>query len=339
MRVGRNPYLHQKVEGQQKLLEAMTVVFIPQCSGYFENALEILKYTIESLWLHTADDFDLMVFDNNSCREVQDFLIAMKEQGKINTLILSDKNVGKVGALNRLAPITRSKYVCFFDSDVLFHPSWFTESRKVLDTIPGAGMVTGISERLQNQYFNSTAYTLLQNQPNVQIHEGEFMAIEEHGLVAEGLGAAQEKYLQDIAPLKDIKISVGDCSAYLGAKHFQFLTKREILQSLIPFHEDVVMGKLKEVDKQNMAEVGLTGDFQIDARMDGAGYLRLSTTKICVEHIGNAITPRMARILQRYFRENITSDKNGSKSSVLENKFIKKVLLKIYNKIFRIYFK
>lgn len=339
MRIGRNPYLHKELTLEKKILDVVSVVFIPQLSGYFLHSLEILKYSLESLGRHTDVDFNLVVFDNNSCKEVRDYLVSLQESGRIHILILSGSNVGKVGALNRLIPITTCEYVGYFDSDVFFHPGWFPASKSVLDKIPGAGMVTGISERLQNQFFNKKSYALVKKDNTVNISEGDFLSQEDHEKVAEGLGTPLGEYLKSVSQLRDIKLNVEGCSAYLGAKHFQFLSKKVILEKIIPLQEDVAMGKLKKIDKHDMENVALTGDFQIDSRIDGLGLLRLSTTKTVVEHIGNSITPRMAALVMEYLGIEPKSSKKFKKNSIYDNKMVKRMLLKIYNKIFTIYLK
>jgi len=69
--------------------------------------------------------FDLMVFDNGSCAEVRDFLIKEKEEGRIQYLILAEKNMGKGGAWNTMLAGAPGEIIAYTDSDVLFLPNGF----------------------------------------------------------------------------------------------------------------------------------------------------------------------------------------------------------------------
>ena len=72
--------------------------YIPFLSGFYAEALDVLK----TAW-HGAPDagvpFDLLVFDNGSCAEAQ-WLLDEQRAGRIQYLILSEKNLGKGGAWN-----------------------------------------------------------------------------------------------------------------------------------------------------------------------------------------------------------------------------------------------
>ena len=59
--------------------------------------------------------FDLMVFDNGSCAEVRDFLVKEKEEGRIQYLILSEKNMGKGGAWNVMLAGAPGEIIAYTD--------------------------------------------------------------------------------------------------------------------------------------------------------------------------------------------------------------------------------
>jgi hypothetical protein len=58
----------------------------------------VLKVCLGSIWENTDVPYDLLVFDNASCPEVCAFLSDTYRKGKIQYLVLSDKNIGKGGA-------------------------------------------------------------------------------------------------------------------------------------------------------------------------------------------------------------------------------------------------
>jgi len=122
MRKGQNP---AKFVNQVTKPEAVTVAllnYIPFLSGFYAEALDVLKVSLESLRADPGLPFDLLVFDNGSCADVRDFLIGEKEAGRIQYLMLSEKNLGKGGAWNIMLAGAPGKIISYTDSDVLFYP-------------------------------------------------------------------------------------------------------------------------------------------------------------------------------------------------------------------------
>ena len=102
MRVGQNPAKSIDQVHQPRKITLATATYIPYLKGYYAESLDVLKLCLGSLWKNTSLPYDLLVFDNHSCPEVQDFLSDAKEKGLIQFLLLSDENIGKGGAWNFL---------------------------------------------------------------------------------------------------------------------------------------------------------------------------------------------------------------------------------------------
>ena len=102
MRVGHNPARFVEKVAQPAEITVAVVNCIPFLSGYYEQSLEVLKVVVESLHAtrEPAHPYDVMVFDNHSCAEVREYLKEASDQGKIQYLVLSDTNIGKIGAWN-----------------------------------------------------------------------------------------------------------------------------------------------------------------------------------------------------------------------------------------------
>jgi hypothetical protein len=60
---------------------------------------------------------------------------------------------------------------------------------------------------------------------------------------------------------------------YVGAAHFQFLARREVLQRVLPLPSQRPMGQVRS----------------LDIAVDQLGLLRLSTPEWWVEHLGNTL--------------------------------------------------
>ena len=100
MRKGQNPAKFVKDVARPERITAAMLTYIPFLSGFYEETLDVLKVSLDSMRVDPGLSFDLMVFDNGSCLEARDYLIGEKEAGRIQYLVLSEKNVGKGGAWN-----------------------------------------------------------------------------------------------------------------------------------------------------------------------------------------------------------------------------------------------
>ena len=100
MRVGQNPAKSVKYVAQPKKVTVAVIAYIPTLGGYYAQSLDVLKVCLNSIWENTGIPYDLMVFDNASCPEARIYLHEMHSQGKIQYLVLSEKNIGKAGAWN-----------------------------------------------------------------------------------------------------------------------------------------------------------------------------------------------------------------------------------------------
>jgi hypothetical protein len=67
---------------------------------------------------------------------------------------------------------------------------------------------------------------------------------------------------------------------YIGAGHFQFLAPREALQTILPISFDRPMGQVR----------------RLDSALNDNGYLRLSTDKWWVQHMGNTLSSEFSDI-------------------------------------------
>ncbi|MDO9130434.1 MAG: glycosyltransferase family A protein, partial [Anaerolineales bacterium] len=141
MRVGHNPARFVEKVAQPAEVTVTVVNCIPFLSGYYEQSLEVLKACLISIHANTPEAHDLMVFDNHSCREVRQYLQEAYEQGIIQYLVLSDKNIGKIGAWNFMFGAAQGKYVAFADGDVAFRPGWLSASLALFEAFPNVGMV------------------------------------------------------------------------------------------------------------------------------------------------------------------------------------------------------
>src|SRR5512133_1632396 len=98
MRVGQNPAKYVKTVTRPERFTVAVLNYVPFLSGFYSEALEVLKVCLNSARKDAGLPFDLLVFDNGSCEEVKNYLVNEQDEGRIQYLYLSEKNLGKGGA-------------------------------------------------------------------------------------------------------------------------------------------------------------------------------------------------------------------------------------------------
>jgi hypothetical protein len=286
------------------------VSYIPFLSGYYAQGLDVLKTCLGSLWDSTQTPYDLLVFDNASCAEVHLFLTEAQRQGRIQYLVLSDRNVGKGGAWNFIFQAAPGEIIAYADSDVLFRPGWLERSLEILAAFPQAGMVTARPMRTPEAFYTSTLEWVSQ-QPDVSVERGSFLPWETYLEHVLSLGTSEEQARQWYASRQDIRLTRQGISAHVSAAHFQFTAPKSILAHFVPFEMERPMGQVRSLDEQ----------------MNAAGYLRLTTCQPLVKHLGNRLETS----------QGLGHGARTRGTRLFDLPPLKKVLLRLYDEIFRLY--
>lgn len=317
MRVGQNPAKSIDHLPQPQRVTAAIVTYIPFLNGYYEQSLEVLKVCLDSLWANTRLPYDLLVFDNASCPEVRTYLQELHTAGRIQYLVLSDRNVGKGGAWNLIFQGAPGEIVAYADSDVYFYPGWLEASLEILDGFPKVGMVTARPLRTPETYYSSTLQWA-ETTDNVTAEQGQYMSWEIYKEHTDSLGISVEQAKEWFQTTYDRRIQYGQLSAYIGAAHFQFTAYKQVLQSLAPLKMDRPMGQVRSLDN----------------RLNQMGYLRLSTAERLVKHLGNRLDDRSSQ----FAVHNSQPAVRNSQFAIRNLRPIRRSLLWIYDKIFRMYY-
>jgi hypothetical protein len=316
MRVGQNPAKSIKQVAQPKKITVATATYIPHLKGYYAESLEVLKTCLESLWTNTKAPYDLLVFDNDSCAEVKEFLVEAKDKGLIQYLLLSNQNVGKGGAWNFIFQGAQGEVIAYADSDVLFRPGWLEHSIEILDTFPNVGMVTARPLRSPEKYYSNTL-EWAKNEPDANLESGKFIpwdVFREHVL---SLGTSEEQAQEWFDSKSEWRLTYQGVSAFIGAAHFQFVTPKAVIQQFLPLEMDRPMGQVRSLDEL----------------INQAGYLRLATCDPYVKHVGNRIEGIQAGEVP-----DKTPEMANRGNQVLELPLVRQTLLGIYDFIFRLYY-
>jgi glycosyltransferase involved in cell wall biosynthesis len=313
MRVGQNPAKFIDHVAQPQKITVAVVSYIPFLGGYYSESLAVLKACLGSLWQNSDQPFDLLVFDNASCPPVRIYLNEMAEAGRIQYLVLSDKNVGKGGAWNLIFAAAPGEIIAYADSDIYFNPGWLSASLQILEAFPEAGMVTARPLRTPEKYFNNSLEWARQ-QPDVTLENGQYVPWEIYRQHVASLGTSDEQARQWFESRSDWRVTRNGVSALISAAHFQFTARKSILQEFLPFEMDRPMGQVRSLDEM----------------MNERGYLRLATCQPLVKHMGNRLELALAMK---------TPERAPQAAGKLwQIPWIRQSLLKLYDQIFKIYY-
>lgn len=285
MRIGQNPAKFVESVPQPARVTVAIISYIPFLSGYYAQSLDVFKACLNSLWAHTDLPYDLLVFDNASCTEVRAWLTEQQEAGKIQSLVLSDKNLGKAAAWNFVFAAAPGEMIAYADADIYFEKGWLSALVKVLDAFPNAGMVTGIPMWSPAQFSTATAAWAEQTE-GVTLERGKLLAWEDYWKHAQSLGQDETEARANFEKQEDARITIqrvgmsasgqspiSNPHFFVGAGHFQFISRKSILQQMLPIPADKPMGQVR----------------RLDVAINERGYLRLSTPDWWVRHMGNVV--------------------------------------------------
>jgi len=106
------------------------------------NRKEYLEKSLRSLQLNTRYPHQIIVMDDASDEETQQWLFAMMRAQKISQVVFNAGHNQGIGvAMNRGFAIARGDIVMKLDADLLYKPGWLTEVARLLDTHQQIGCV------------------------------------------------------------------------------------------------------------------------------------------------------------------------------------------------------
>jgi len=319
-----NPGRRKKTDYAPARVTVAVLTYLPNRLGYFENRLDVTRTCLQGIIKNTTIPYDLMVFDNGSCSEMVNYLHELKENGAIDFLILSQQNIGKIGALQIICQAAPGDVIAYCDDDVFFLPGWLEKHLQVIDAFPKVGLVSGMYIKSHMKEGIKTTLKFSQSR-GVQSRRGNLIDPELEKHYMDQMGRSLEKYRQETKNLEDVLITHKGIQVWASAGHYQFVApKAAVLAALPKTWSGNLMGQMRD----------------LDIAIDELGLLRLCTHPPTLRLLGNQINESAAKIIQQYDVE----VKAAQKTKALPNwrqrlyrlPFVQKAAYFLYERLFRI---
>lgn len=310
MRVGYNPYKDQKNGESQYIHQVIIPVYVPNHEGYFKDSFAILKLCLESLFATVHKKTFITIANNGSDRIVADYLDELLSQNKIQELIHSE-NIGKLNAIVKGLAGSNIELVTISDSDVMFLSNWQSETVKVFNHIPNAGVVGIVPQfKMYESYCGNVLFD------NLCSRKLRFIPVKnKYDLIRfyDSIGW-DRSYNQDYLEFNlGLEIN-SDINVLIGSGHFVATYKKDIFEE-IPSYFNYKMGGESEgyLDK-------------IPLKKD---YWRLTTQDNYAYHMGNVLEDWMLEKLNSVEKEDVDFQLNS-----LKKKDLNKALYFVKNRLF-----
>jgi glycosyltransferase involved in cell wall biosynthesis len=319
-----NPSRQRKASYQPAPVTLAVLTHLPHEAGYFEHRFAVTRACLESLITNTPEPFDLLVFDNGSCPQLVAYLVKLRDEGKIDFLLLSGQNIGKIAALQIIFQAAPGEIVAYTDDDVYFLPGWLEAHLKILNTYPNTGLVTGFYIRSHLVYGIESTMKFAE-QLGVNVQRGLLIPEEDERHYYENMGRTLQDYQQETSGLEDIQLTYQGVDALVSAGHHQFVAPKAIIRQALPAElGSELMGRMVE----------------LETTIDRLGYLRLSTLRPVTRLLGNVISEAMAQEA-RLHGLNVTAGVSLSQASsglkqFYRHPWVRRLAQALYNRMYKI---
>ncbi|MFA6078196.1 MAG: glycosyltransferase family 2 protein [Candidatus Omnitrophota bacterium] len=116
------------------------------------NQKEVTKECVDSILKHTDYPYRLILIDNGSEKDTEDYLASLKDVKGLDLLLIrNNKNLGFVKAVNQGMVASESPYLCIMNNDTIATEGWLNEMMDVMAIYPEIGLLNP-SSNTSGQY-------------------------------------------------------------------------------------------------------------------------------------------------------------------------------------------
>ena len=267
MRIGSNPNKEISQKESFFIHQIIIPVYIPNEEDYFKDSFKILKICLNSLFNTIHDKTFITVVNNGSCENVVQYLDKLFSEKKVNELIHTD-NIGKINAVFKGLSGNNIELVTITDADVQFLSDWQSETMKIFNEIPKAGVVSIVPQIRSYKYKGGNVIF-----DNFFNHRLKFIPVKNkeallHFYKSIAWGDFNKDYLEF-----GLGLDYDSVKCFVGAGHFVATYKKDIFEELKTF----IGGK----------KAAGIGEEYIDDKALEKDYWRLTTQENFAYHMGN----------------------------------------------------
>jgi len=107
---------------------------------------DITKVCIDSLYSYTEEEFELIIVDDDSDREMKGYLNSLLSA----TIITNEESIGYPKSVNKALDIAKGEYIAIVNSDLVFTPDWFPKIVKHFESNSKIGLIGPTSNEVNN---------------------------------------------------------------------------------------------------------------------------------------------------------------------------------------------
>lgn len=306
----------------------VVVVYIPNEEGFYEKSFDVFKTCLDSIILTINPCAAITVINNGSFEKVSTLLNLYLKEGKIDTLVTHNTNIGKIDAQIGAARASREKYITLTDADILFVQGWQEKVEEVFTSFKNVGSVSPIPVR--TGLFASTSSVL--KQILLKKIKFTYLAIPEN---LNNYNRFLESINWDLDTNENNKWPVVESNgikAIIGSAHQVLTIDRDILFTTSPSNPSLTL-------------VGGNSEHNyVDVPIDKSGKLRLSTFNNFAYHMGNKVEGWMTIINENNLKKGkskiiepistLSSDLFNTKTSYKFYVFKKMTIKKLFSLLY-----
>lgn len=256
-------------------------LYLPALDGYFEDGLRIFEKMLQSIESTTDNRVLVTVIDNGCAPEVGRSLERYLAEDRIDRLVRSRRNRGKVDAVLAELKATYEPVVVVADSDVVFRPGWVDAVRAGFAAFPECGLL-GLHPAPDIRWHASSSMLAGARSRHAHIVRAPVADVADLERFAQGVGRAAT-----VQPVEgQLLVSRDGHALMFGIAHFAFALRREAIADL---PDGPSLSTRNGVDCDY---------FELPA--DRAGWWCASVLWALVHHVGNTIDDEEERRIESF---------------------------------------